>query len=138
MLVVRRATVRDAAAISSLLSELGYELDDRQVRFELDAQPGTNAWLAVDGAEPVGVVVTNTRRHLHRAAVVTSIDALVVTSGRRSAGIGTRLLATVAEHARRAGAQMIDLHSASRRIDARRFYEREGFVVTSNYFVRRP
>ena len=34
------------------------------------------------------------------------------------------------------GAPIVDLHSHRSRVDARRFYERDGFEVTSNYFIK--
>jgi GNAT superfamily N-acetyltransferase len=103
---------------------------------ELDAQPGTAAFVTTKNGRVIGAVVTNTRRHLHRAASVTSIDALVVDAAHRSAGIGGALLDAVMDHARAAGSVHLDLHSNTRRAGARRFYERAGFIVTSNHFVR--
>ena len=34
------------------------------------------------------------------------------------------------------GARIVELHSHSSRAEARRFYERHGFEVTSNYFIK--
>jgi hypothetical protein len=40
------------------------------------------------------------------------------------------------EAAARNNAQAVEVVSALRRVEARRFYERLGFEVTANYFVR--
>ena len=53
-------------------------------------------------------------------------------------GIGERLVGVALEAAARCSAQVVEAVSHLRRVDARRFYERLGFDVTSNYFVRTP
>jgi GNAT superfamily N-acetyltransferase len=67
-----------------------------------------------------------------------TIDTLVVDEAHRSHGIGERLVGVALEAAARCSAQAVEAVSHHRRVDARRFYERLGFEVTSNYFVRTP
>jgi ribosomal protein S18 acetylase RimI-like enzyme len=61
---------------------------------------------------------------------------LVVDEAHRSRGIGERLVDAALEAAARNNAQAVEVVSALRRVEARRFYERLGFEVSANYFVR--
>ncbi len=135
-MTLRLASPTDADEIVRLLRQLGYELTAQQVHEHLGASP--EVLVAADAGQLVGVLAYHTRRPLHRPARVTSIDALVVDEQHRSRGIGAGLLEMLIEVARSAGAELVDLHSNCSRTEARRFYERHGFELTSNYFVRRP
>ncbi|HZD67801.1 MAG TPA: GNAT family N-acetyltransferase [Actinomycetes bacterium] len=64
------------------------------------------------------------------------VDDLVVDAESRSAGIGRRLLAFVAEEATRLGATTLTLDSAVQRAAAHRFYYREGLHVAAFHFIR--
>src|SRR5919202_6865154 len=103
---VREATVQDSAAIAALLAELGYELSPAQVTYELDNQPDTVVLLATADETSAGLAAVNTRRQLHEAAPVSTIDTLVVTEGLRSRGIGEALLRAAETLARQRGACM--------------------------------
>ena len=54
------------------------------------------------------------------------VEDLAVDPGRRSLGIGKRLLDAAKDWARERGATHLELDSAHARTDAHRFYEREG------------
>lgn len=134
-LTVRGATPADADAISTLLKQLGYIVSgDRVVGYLANGEGGV--LVAADDDGVVGFLGSHTRRHLHRDRLVTSIDSLVVDESCRSQGVGAALLEAICEQARSAGAAFVDLHSHQSRTEARRFYERHGFVVTSNYFLK--
>ena len=135
-ITVREATADDSAAIAALLAELGYELSPAQVAYELDNQPDTVVLVATADETPAGLAAVNTRRQLHEAAPVSTIDALVVTEGLRSQGIGEALVRAAENLARQRAACMLDLHSGLQRVDARRFYERMGLGVIGNHFIK--
>jgi GNAT superfamily N-acetyltransferase len=62
------------------------------------------------------------------------VEDLAVHPGRRSAGIGSALLAAARSWARARGATHLELDSAFTRTDAHRFYEREGPAWSSRSF----
>jgi GNAT superfamily N-acetyltransferase len=132
---VRPFAPADAEAVSGLLDQLGYQVPAAQVEKHAGRDGGALLVAEQDG-RVVGVLAAHTRWHLHRDGIVTSIDSLVVDREIRSRGVGAALLAAVCDNARLAGARVVDLHSNRSRLDARRFYERHGFEVTSNYFVK--
>lgn len=132
---VRPAVPTDAPVISGLLGQLGYRVPVAHIDLRISAGD-VSALVAEDEARVVGVLGYSTRRHLHRDALVTSIDSLVVDAAFRSLGVGAALVNAVCERARGLGVGMVDLHSHISRTGARRFYERQGFEVTGNHFVR--
>ena len=82
----------------------------------------------VDGAV-VGVCQLIVFRHLqHRGGRCAEIESVHVHPDVRGCGIGTALLRDAAERARRLGCYRVQLTSNVVRTDARRFYERLGFV----------
>lgn len=62
---------------------------------------------------------------------------LVTAGAARSKGYGARLLAFVEDFARENGCDTVALSSGFARVDAHRFYEREGYNKTSFVFVKR-
>jgi GNAT superfamily N-acetyltransferase len=65
------------------------------------------------------------------------VDDLVVDGAARSTGVGAALLAHLEERARAAGCHVIDLDSGHQRLDAHRFYRREGYEEVSAHFAKR-
>ncbi len=64
------------------------------------------------------------------------VDDLVTNDADRSRGYGAQLLRWLAEQARAAGCQEIDLDSGVQRHAAHRFYFRHGMEITSFHFRR--
>jgi predicted N-acetyltransferase YhbS len=126
----------DASRISQLLDQLGWVVPPEGVVTELSASQSTDVVVAELDDDVVGVVAITTRRQFQRAGNLVTIDTLVVDEAHRSRGIGERLVDVALEAAARSSAQAVEVVSALRRVEARRFYERLGFEVTANYFVR--
>lgn len=63
------------------------------------------------------------------------VDDLVTLAARRSAGHGARLLAWLRRHGAGEGCGQLHLDSGVQRIDAHRFYAREGMARTSFHFA---
>ncbi len=135
---LRAARPEDASRISVLLEQLGWAVTPDKVVAELSASPTTEVVVAESDGDVVGLIAVTTRRQFQRAGNLITIDTLVVDEAHRSHGIGERLVGVALEAAARCSAQVVEAVSHLRRVDARRFYERLGFDVTSNYFVRTP
>jgi len=135
---LRAAQPEDAPRISVLLDQLGWAVTPDQVVTELSLSPTTEVVVAETADEVVGLIAVTTRRQFQRAGNLITIDTLVVDERHRSRGIGEQLVGVALEAAARCDAQAVEAVSHLRRVDARRFYERLGFEVTSNYFVRAP
>ena len=133
---LRAARPEDAPRISVLLDQLGWVVPPDKVVVELSASPTTEVVVAELDRDVVGLIAVTTRRQFQRAGNLITIDALVVDERHRSRGIGEQLVGVAVEAAARSSAQAVEAVSHLRRVEARRFYERLGFEVTSNYFVR--
>jgi predicted N-acetyltransferase YhbS len=77
--------------LSELLIELGYEVAADEVE-RGRREPGTQIFVAEDHDHVVGLLSMHTRRHFQRAALVSSIDALVVAVSHRENGVGRALV----------------------------------------------
>ncbi len=66
----------------------------------------------------------------HQGALRCQVESVRVHSGYRSHGIGGRLIEWSIARARERGCLMVQLTSDKSRTDARRFYERIGFVAS--------
>ena len=62
------------------------------------------------------------------------VDDLITLPEHRSKGYGARLLKWLASQARREGCRQLHLDSGVQRIDAQRFYEREGLSRTGFHY----
>ncbi|GAB3243744.1 GNAT family N-acetyltransferase [Chitinimonas naiadis] len=92
--------------------------------------------VAIDGEDVLGVAVFRQYRDTFSGTKF-YVDDLVTTSQRRSQGVGKLLLDWLQQEARQRGATNFMLDSGTQRIDAHRFYHREGLVIASFNF-RKP
>jgi GNAT superfamily N-acetyltransferase len=65
------------------------------------------------------------------------VDDLVTVSDARSTGVGKTLIEDLARRARDVGCSVIDLDSGVQRLDAHRFYHREGLTISAHHFTKR-
>ncbi len=121
-----------------VLRQLRTELTPEQLAavYEEGHPQGLRFTVAYDnGGSAVGVAgwrviaTTVVRRKLY-------VDDLVTAQAARSTGVGSALLAELAERARAAGCTAIDLDSALHRADAHRFYLRERMPIVSFHFAK--
>jgi GNAT superfamily N-acetyltransferase len=88
-----------------------------------------------DGGEPLAVAGFRLGENLAWGRFL-YVDDLVTLPEARSRGYGSALLAWLAEFGRAQGAGQLHLDSGKQRVDAHRFYEREGFEASSLHFKR--
>jgi GNAT superfamily N-acetyltransferase len=127
------------------------ELGAARERWELPLPPAYRAAFDAIAADPnnelvvacvdgrvVGVLqLTFTPYVLHQGAWRATIEGVRVDSGLRSRGIGAALFAFAFARARARGCRVVQLTTDKRRPDAKRFYERLGFVA-SHEGMKRP
>lgn len=90
---------------------------------------------AIRSEHVVGVMVYRIYENSH-AGRRCYVDDLVTDESARSSGVGNALLAHVRAIAKARDCRSIELESGSQRIDAHRFYFREGFVITGFSFKK--
>lgn len=136
----RRAAPADAAAIATLLGQLGYPTAADEVPERLAAMdPSTNAVFLTtnSGGVPVGLVAVHAMSALHAREPVAMIMALVVAPEGRGRGIGRELVRAAEEWARANGCERLMVTSAEHRADAHAFYPACGMPYTGRRFAKR-
>lgn len=93
--------------------------------FERAIRGEFQGWVAEKDARVRGFIVARV------VADEVEVVNLAVEPGARRAGIGSRLLGEALEHARRAGALRVFLEVRESNHNARAFYERHGFRLSS-------
>lgn len=137
---LRPATAEDVDAVYGLICELKQaELDrsafhagfaanllDHNMRYQLAEQDG----------HIVGMIGLHMQFHLHHANWIGEIQELVVMPQTRGLKVGSQLLAWAEAFARQAGAEMTELSTSVKRLDAHRFYLREGYTQSHFRFTK--
>jgi GNAT superfamily N-acetyltransferase len=134
---IRPLDAPDAAAISTLLPDLGYEATAEQVVRRLAALrewPDQDAFVAVVDGVIVGLCHVQGVRLLASDGYA-EIQALVVSAARQGQGIGKRLVAHACEWAFARGYERARLRSGVQREAAHAFYEHLGFEKAKASFA---
>lgn len=136
---IRKAEVRDAGVIQRLLAQLGYPTADGFVsnRLEtLSANPDHFDFVY----EHDGVVIGFISFHLIPQIIMDGnyalISYLIVDDQIRSRGVGKALEVYCTEVAKAHQCKRILLHSNITRLDAHRFYLRQGYDEYQKAFVK--
>ncbi len=142
--VVRRATEADLPAIVRLLAddELGATREDegdltayRRGLAAIDADPHQLLVVLDDDGEVVGTLqLTFIPGISHQGAWRAQVEAVRVAADRRGSGLGGQMVQWAVQESRSRGARVVQLTSNAVRADARRFYERLGFVPSHTGF----
>lgn len=136
---VERAVAADIPAIVGLLADdflgAGREADPDDPAYraafdDLADDPRQLLTVLVRGDTVVGTMQLTVIPGLaHRGALRVVIESVRVADSERGSGLGSRYIRWALGWARAAGARLVQLSSSERRVDARRFYERLGFVA---------
>jgi predicted N-acetyltransferase YhbS len=133
---VRQIEPRDASAVSSLAEQLGYSRTAQQILDWIQtAHPAQQAaFVACFNGEVVGWVEVAMENHL-QSAPLALIGGLVVKETMRGRGIGRELCRRAELWGWEHGAERIRVTSRSTRLDAHRFYARDGYQVVKTSLV---
>lgn len=135
---IRRATEQDVPAIVALLTDdaigAGRERADdlapyRRAFAAVDADPAHLLVVSeVDGATAGTLQLSFLPGLPRQGALRAQVEGVRVGAAHRGSGLGTVLLRWAIDESRSRGAALVQLTTDLRREDARRFYERLGFV----------
>ena len=132
--IVREATEADAEAVGRLLYDFNREYDEptpgaaaiaARVRSLL---PLGEMVVLLVGTGPDGLAVLRFRPSLWSEALECYLAELYVVPDRRGRGLGRALMNAAIAHARRRGADYMDLGTSEDDVAARRLYESLGFT----------
>jgi GNAT superfamily N-acetyltransferase len=130
------ATVQDAEIVTRLQIAFGDEFGDPSPPFDvllprfqrLLADPAAFVLLAGDRADPLGYALVTLRPTVYTDGPLAVLDELYVRPARRGETIGTALLTRAIDEVLARGGGEMHINVDEVDTDARRFYERHGFV----------
>ena len=138
-LLVREAQTTDATAVAELSGMLGYPAD-RATMEERLKRAAESANRVVFVAESEGALVgwiEGAEQELLVVGRTAEICGLVVTEGRRTSGIGRRLIEALEDWARRRELDHVSVRSNAARIESHPFYEKVGYERIKTQHVYR-
>jgi ribosomal protein S18 acetylase RimI-like enzyme len=137
---LRPATLEDCAVIAALLDDLGYPVDrdflTRSIQRQLSHDDAALLVAVVENAV-VGMMSLHFIPQLALPGDFCRISYLCVSPEARGQGIGTALELHAYQMAQERGCDRMEVHSHSRRLQAHRFYTRQGYTESPKYWVKR-
>jgi GNAT superfamily N-acetyltransferase len=134
---VRLCVPEDAAGVSALLGELGYEASSQaateRVR-QLNETGSDPIFIAGEDGRPLGLIALHRCHMIQYRSPVARITALVVHQPARRRGIGRLLIDHALRWAEQKGCELVELTSALSRTEAHAFYCDLGFEANSLRF----
>jgi GNAT superfamily N-acetyltransferase len=137
--MIRKAQPEDIAAIRALIAQLDYEPPDsldKKIGL-LAADPDEALLVYEQDKEVVAFISLHFIPQIAVAGDFARISYFAVKDNARGHGIGQRLEAYISRLARERNCDRIEVHCHSRRTDAHRFYERQGYDEAPKYFIKR-
>ena len=136
---IRDARDEDAAALATLLTQLGYPTDPADVpqrMARMRAETGQHIFVAEADGHVVGTATVIVRHLITRDAPFGRLASVVVLEGWRSKGIGRLLIAEAERICRAGGCSVIEVTSAGHRDGAHEFYRRLGYDEKPQRFLK--
>lgn len=136
--MIRIAKLTDLPAISRLIAELDYAppagLEDKLRHLTTDSN---EALLVYEHfAEVVAFLSLHFIPQIALAGDFARISYFAVSSAVRNTGIGREMEEYITALARARNCDRIEVHCHTRRTDAHRFYERQGYDESPKYFIK--
>ena len=137
--MIRSAQTRDINGIRTLIAQLEYDppADLEEKLRRLAADPDEALLVYELDREVVAFLSLHFIPQIALAGDFARISYFAVKDSARSHGIGLELEAYVTRLARERNCDRIEVHCHSRRTDAHRFYERQGYRESPKYFIKR-
>lgn len=135
---IRKAKVEDWHAISLLLHQLDYRDTQTfiQERIEKLLNDPNEELLVYEEEVVIAVISIHFIPQLAVRREFARISYFAVDSTIRSKGIGRKIEEYCTDIAKKRNCNRIEVHCHSRRVDAHRFYIRQGYSESPKYFVK--
>jgi ribosomal protein S18 acetylase RimI-like enzyme len=137
--VVRDATIADAAQVARLVSDLGYPTSASQMHMRLESilrDEDYHTLVACDGDRIVGFIGTRLGPLYESDDLYGQIMALAVASERQRSGVGRMLIEAAESILVQRGARVLVVTSGNHRSGAHAFYEKNGYTFTGRRYKK--
>jgi GNAT superfamily N-acetyltransferase len=136
-MLIRDAIPDDARNLLQLLLQLGYCLDENEMRKKIRAYSVEgNRILVAESNEGLAAFIS---LHIfvcfHSPGSIGRITAFCVDEKHRAKGIGAQMLVEAESYFRENKCYRVEVTSNNRRVDAHEFYRRKGYSENSKKFV---
>lgn len=138
-MAIRSATLADHSAISNLLTQLGYPGTEDFLPENLERmlnQASSQVLVYEDDGEIAGFIAIDFLTQLVVKGDFIRISCFSVDENIRGKGIGKALEDYITELGKDRNCDRIEVHCHSRRIDAHRFYYRQGYSESPKYLMK--
>lgn len=138
---IRKAENQDSNLVYVLICQLvGFEFDKNS--FEVTFQNNMKKesifyWVIENNESVIGFVSLHIQNLLHHQRKVAEVQELCVDEKFTGMGFGKLLLDTAIQEAEKQNCEIIELAASNKRVNAHRFYEREGWQRSHYKFTRK-
>ena len=139
-MLIRSATIADAAAIAGLVNQLGYETGADLIGHKLDVlswSADEAVLLAVVNEQVAGCRSAHAHELFHVPGRLGGITSMVVDADARGRGVGRALVDEAMAFFRARGCIRVEVTSGDHRPGAHAFYQSVGFIVDERRFVKK-
>lgn len=136
---IRKAKVEDWEAISELLNQLEYLHTETFIKEKIEKlliHPDEELLVYEDNGRVIAFISLHFIPQLALKGDFARISYFAVDTTIRSKGIGREIEKFCTDLAKKRNCDRIEVHCHSRRIDAHRFYSRQGFTESPKYFMK--
>ncbi|MGE8206804.1 GNAT family N-acetyltransferase [Heyndrickxia sp. NPDC080065] len=137
---LRKMKVEDWQAISMLLNQLEYPNTETFIKEKIELlinHPDEELLVYEDKRKLIGFISLHFTPQLALNGDFARISYFAVDRTIRSRGIGREIEEYCTELAKKRNCDRIEVHCHSRRIDAHRFYSRQGYTEIPKYFIKK-
>lgn len=137
---IRVATDQDVKAIASLITSLGYETTEDEMRNRLQRIVADERYVtlvAEDGSKVAGFLGLEFGLYYEYTGSYARIVAFSVSPEMRRKGVGSKLIAAAESISRSRGALACIVNSGLHRTETHKFYENRGFLYRGKAFYKR-
>jgi GNAT superfamily N-acetyltransferase len=137
---IRRAILNDHSAIKSLLDQLDYPGSEDFIKDKMSIimqSPERELLVYELEGGVVGFIILEFLPQLGLRGDIARIGYFAVDQNARGKGIGAEMEGYIESLARERHCDRIEVHCHARRIDAHRFYLRQGYFESPKYFMKK-
>ncbi|QSF42972.1 GNAT family N-acetyltransferase [Paenibacillus tianjinensis] len=137
--MIRHARVNDWKQISALLDQLGYPNTESFIKENIErllAHPDEELMVYEEEGRVAACISLHFIPQLALIGDIACISYLIVDETIRGKGIGQIIEEYASSVAKQRNCDRIQVHCHSRRTDAHRFYDRQGFAESPKYFSK--
>ncbi|CAH2717620.1 hypothetical protein BACCIP111895_04836 [Neobacillus rhizosphaerae] len=136
---IRKAKVEDWKALSELLNQLGYPDTETFVKEKIEKlliHPDEELLIYEEDEKVIAFISLHFIPQLAVKGDFARISYFAVNTTIRSKGIGRKIEEYCTDLAKKRNCDRIEVHCHSRRVDAHRFYTRQGFTESPKYYMK--